>query len=403
MNLLKGNDVLTKAQCDALRGIAIIGIFLHNFCHWLANSSPKGAIKENEFDFVLDNSQRMWHYFTQGIDIFAPLQFLSFFGHYGVPIFLFLSGFGLVMKYEHKDAKPIKTLPFLGYYWLKLFRLMFIGYIIPTILFTILGATPQTWDEVVKQLALVANISTYPNPNEAMPTGYGPYWFFGLMLEVYVLYRLFIYPSRLKANSIWRWLTPVLIIVTATVLQECFAENTDLIHFMRYNIVIAALPFGLGILVGRFGMPFMPRWIWGTLAIVCLLLMAVMSMNFHTWLWSPVVVILGSISFIKLLQNSSEKGLSSGNIIVKPLVWMGALSSFIFVVHPIVRLPLFKLILNKYHTLIYSDYLWILVYIVGVITLALLYELLLKFIPSPRINNKTGKIIIEKRDKRACP
>ena len=30
-----------------------------------------------------------------------PVHLLSFFGHYGVPVFLFLSAYGLVMKYEN--------------------------------------------------------------------------------------------------------------------------------------------------------------------------------------------------------------------------------------------------------------------------------------------------------------
>ena len=30
-----GESLLTRAECNALRGIAILGIFLHNFCHWL--------------------------------------------------------------------------------------------------------------------------------------------------------------------------------------------------------------------------------------------------------------------------------------------------------------------------------------------------------------------------------
>lgn len=392
--MMKGNEgdkILTKFQCDALRGIAIIGIFLHNFCHWL-----HGAIKENEYDFVAENSNKMWHYFNHDIDAFAPLQFLSFFGHYGVPIFLFLSGFGLVMKYERKGAQPIKILSFLGYYWLKLFRLMLLGYMIPTILFIFMGAKPQTWNEVFAQLTLVVNMCFYPNPGEAMPSGCGPYWFFGLMLEVYVVYRLFIYPSHNKDDSVLRWLSPILLILIAWAVQEFFAGNTDLIHFLRYNVVIAALPFGLGVLVGRYDIPFLPRWLWGCLSVLCLLAMAVTNLNFHAWLWSPVVVVLGAVSFIKFLEKTSGECLFTNVVVVRPLVWVGALSSFIFVMHPVVRLPLFKIILKKHDALMISDYLWIVVYIVGTLVLACFYRWLLNYIPSPNVDSKTGKIIIRK-------
>ena len=38
--------LLTRVECDALRGLAIIGIFLHNYCHWL-----RPVVKENEYQY----------------------------------------------------------------------------------------------------------------------------------------------------------------------------------------------------------------------------------------------------------------------------------------------------------------------------------------------------------------
>lgn len=43
-------NLLTKRECSALRGLAIIGIFLHNYCHWLGP-----AVKENEYQFFRMN------------------------------------------------------------------------------------------------------------------------------------------------------------------------------------------------------------------------------------------------------------------------------------------------------------------------------------------------------------
>ena len=44
------NELLTRAECDAMRGIAIIGIFLHNYCHWLP-----GIVRENEYQYFQHN------------------------------------------------------------------------------------------------------------------------------------------------------------------------------------------------------------------------------------------------------------------------------------------------------------------------------------------------------------
>ena len=43
-------NLLNRQQCQALRGIAIIGIFLHNYCHWL-----KGIVRENEYQYFERN------------------------------------------------------------------------------------------------------------------------------------------------------------------------------------------------------------------------------------------------------------------------------------------------------------------------------------------------------------
>ena len=87
-------ELLTRTECTAMRGIAILGIMLHNYCHYV-----KGIVKENEYQFVDGRCNRLWEVLTNP-DEFLPMHLLSFFGHYGVPVFLFLSGYGLVQKYE---------------------------------------------------------------------------------------------------------------------------------------------------------------------------------------------------------------------------------------------------------------------------------------------------------------
>lgn len=43
-------SILTREACNALRGLAIIGIFLHNYCHWLGP-----IVKENEYQYIQHN------------------------------------------------------------------------------------------------------------------------------------------------------------------------------------------------------------------------------------------------------------------------------------------------------------------------------------------------------------
>ncbi len=84
---------LSLNECSAIRGIAIIMIFVHNYCRWIFSA------KENEYQF----SRERVNVLNDALSNFNwdfPAQIFSFFGHYGVPIFLFLSAYGLVKKYE---------------------------------------------------------------------------------------------------------------------------------------------------------------------------------------------------------------------------------------------------------------------------------------------------------------
>jgi len=140
------SPILSRQACNALRGLAIIGIFLHNYCHWLGP-----IVKENEYQYFQHNVDWLAQVMVNP-NLNLPIHLLSFFGHYGVPVFLFLSAYGLVMKYEakpHLDAnqeaqmysisgkKQVgllhfnwrEPLRFVRYHYLKLFKMMIVGFV----------------------------------------------------------------------------------------------------------------------------------------------------------------------------------------------------------------------------------------------------------------------------------
>ena len=82
---------LNRDNCNILRGISILLIATHNFCHQI-----NFAVKENEYLF----KEKNYDDFVNIIHNFNIYEFtihlLSFIGHYGVPIFLFLTGYGLI-------------------------------------------------------------------------------------------------------------------------------------------------------------------------------------------------------------------------------------------------------------------------------------------------------------------
>lgn len=79
----------TRDDTNVIKGVAILSIILHNLLHWISPSPG-----ENEFDFYRDRVNN----FIDGIINF-PLEsinlIISYFGHYGVQLFVFVSGMGL--------------------------------------------------------------------------------------------------------------------------------------------------------------------------------------------------------------------------------------------------------------------------------------------------------------------
>lgn len=305
-------QLLTRTECNALRGIAILGIVLHNYCHWLGF-----AVKENEYTFRQQNVDGLLAAVASP-DLNLPIHVLSFFGHYGVPVFLFLSAYGLVMKYEGRDGAT-KAMPgvwqFIKKHFLKLFSMMIIGFVAFTMVDAITpGRHHYKLLDVLAQLFMVNNF--LPDPDRAIWPG--PYWFFGIMLQMYVLYRILLY----RASNLWL----LVIVFLMWGIQLMCSPESDVLNWFRYNFIGSLLPFCFGLWYARSGIDngkpmYLILFILSTVFIVWF------GMAFHSWFLVPLFVCMGSIAFIKLLPRSINSMLS----------WVGTISAALFVVHPLTR------------------------------------------------------------------
>jgi len=367
-------ELLTRAECNALRGLAIIGIFLHNYCHWLAP-----VVKENEYQYFQENVNWFYHVIHSPLDKLFFFHILSFFGHYGVPVFLFLSAYGLTMKYEQQrevpqgDRQPMQEkLPvwcFIKYHWLKLFSMMIVGFVA----FTMLDAiTPSPHHyavmDIIGQMGLFNNL--LPHPDDIIWPG--PYWFFGLMIQFYIVYRLCLYRRH------WVW-NVLLIVICAAIQLACDPEG-EALNRWRYNFIGGMLPFGFGVLYARYMHP-LNTATHLVLFLLSLFAIVLMSFNYITWYCVPLAVCIASVSFVKLASRLqvAQKEYKTGFMAM--LTWVGSISAALFVCHPITRkifIPLSR----------EGDY-WtgLLLYIISSICLAWLFKELLKRIPSPRLKN----------------
>ena len=173
---------------NRFKGMAILLIVLHNFYHVL----PQAPI-ENEFFFNIENTN---YYLKSVIDSFSPISitslftdFFSFFGHYGVALFIFLSGYGLTIKYSSKEFSNIEKIHFI---WKRILR--FWKVIIPLIRRSVLGKMIKygngLWetqtDHIGEYLSIITFTQTLIPGKEFVVSG--PWWFFGAILQLYIIY-----------------------------------------------------------------------------------------------------------------------------------------------------------------------------------------------------------------------
>ena len=379
---MRNGELLSRTESAALRGIAILGIILHNYCHFLGF-----AVKENEYKF--DSSRPMQFFdklFSLDSDLF--IHIFSFLGHYGVPIFLFISGYGLVKKYEaHPQTDNENPSPqeghsvgfaFIRKHFLKLFRLMIIGYLVFIGVYLLRhsdGAQVYSWDHVLTQLTMTINFFYFDPDHIIKP---GPYWYFGLMLQLYILYILVIY--RWRQNSLL-----IALAAGSILLEACFGNQQDWLNYIRYNFIGGLLPFCMGIWAARReplsnspegesnSTPPLREVGW---VLISALFVLFGGMYFWTWLIVPAFIATGAIATVKLL--SACKGiLSPLSSLLSPLSWLGSISAMLFVMHPIAR----ELIISHYRRIdIYGG---IFIYLLSSVALAMLLKWILRYIPKP--------------------
>jgi len=288
-------------------------------------------VQENEYQFNQHNVDWFHNIITHSFNELTIFHLLSFFGHYGVPIFVFLSAYGLVIKYE--TTNNIENQPtvyrFLRFHWLKLFRMMIVGFSAFILVDAITeGQHHYKVIDIVAQMGLFNNV--LPNPDDIIWPG--PYWFFGLMLQLYIVYRF----------------------------------------------VGGMLPFGLGLLYAKY-MRNTTLYAYVIMFVCSLPLIWYGSNSFFVWLFVPMFVCFAGISFVKLLSywNLNYPKYTFG--IAKMFNWLGVISAALFISHPITRKIIIPISRN-------GDY-WtgLLLYIITSICVAWLFKEIMKRVPSPKL------------------
>ena len=308
----------SKEQTVILKGVGILLIVLHNFYH---NLTP--IIGQNEFTFQSDIVTR----FLQTI-IHNPLDILraifSYFGHYGVQIFIFFSAYGLTKKYYKKTVK-------FDLFLRGRFNKVYLSFLICLAVYILLGLLKSGfltsdkvlyWDSLLWKALLISNFI----PNQSfMPVG--PWWFLPFILQFYVLY-----PFLLKGFQIYG--SKFLLILSCI---SIFAE---------WMINPVLIPLGLNLNFMVFG--HLPLFCLGMyyaaqervnirLEIIALSLVLFIfgNLNSHIWLFTDIAfAVLFLAGSIVVFRAQLERTILTGLF-----TFFGGISFHLFLVNGFLRSP----------------------------------------------------------------
>lgn len=230
---------LDTRDTTVLKALAILAIVLHNFFHFV---SPA---RENEFDFHPGGLQV---FVGQAMHAALAIQaFFSFFGHFGVQVFIFLSAFGLAKS--HWDD-PSSWWRFMLGRVKKLYpNIMLI--VLPWVLGMALFLGPhRLLHEIAPGIvAMLLGFSTLVG--FGLPP-VGPWWFIPFILQFYAMWLLL---RRISVRFGWKGLLAlsvvcVVLILTINPLLERRSVNllmTPIGHMpeLCFGILAARYRFGI--------------------------------------------------------------------------------------------------------------------------------------------------------------
>ena len=297
---------MTRLECSALRCIAIVSIMLHNFAHWLPDAAP-----ENEFSFSLEHYNYFWE---QVIGRDFLIQVFSFFGHLGVPIFVFLTGYGLAQKYDRKEHLEWKS--FLYNHWKKLFIPLVVGtFAYLLVMFVMEGHLVCSVSRIIAQCTMLLN---FISPMHLLPM---PYWYLGMTMQLYIIYVLLVHKRTIKSL--------LLLAIVSLIFMACFINYPQVVVLSKFNFIGWLAPLCMGIAYSRYqSIIHVERGyrLIGTLGIT-LILIFICGLNYFTWLLIPLLIVILSVGMVKYVPVFFQQRMDS----------IGKNSLFFLIVHPITR------------------------------------------------------------------
>ena len=160
-----------------MRGLAIMFIALHNLLHL-----PQfGLVQENEMYFHLENYQHfLAHLYNPSWELIGDV--FSFIGWCGVPVFVFLSGYGLARKYH--NVGEIKYWLYVKHSYVKLILLLLPA----AVFFIVYQAFEVSIKRAVVSLFSLTLLNNILSIGKTLPSAAPTFWYFPMTFQLYLLF-----------------------------------------------------------------------------------------------------------------------------------------------------------------------------------------------------------------------
>lgn len=303
---------MSKEQSSFIKGLGILLIMVHNFVDILLN------IASNEMSF----SQKATDAFLAHVFTADSLWYIfSFAGWIGVPLFFFISGYGLTKKYNATNT--IKTGTYIKNHVVKLWKLML------PIFFVYFCLYHTNIQSALAHVTFTINILSYGKNSFHIDPGV--YWFFGAILQFYLLFLLL-----RKLSTRWLWVLCAVFLVV----QYCivYRVSYDMANWMRHNFVGWGVPFLLGMIAARSQLNISKPWNSVFCAASFLILCACLVIRWLTPL-TEVAMIIFLVTLSKMVT-------------WKWACFIGVISPSIFALHPLIRMLFYSLCFKPEYVLV---------------------------------------------------
>ncbi len=308
------NLQLSKHQTSYIKGVGILFIVLHNFLHWVAPNPG-----ENEFDFSITRGERLVNQIIETPTEIINILF-SYFGHFGVQLFILISGYGLALSYLKFQGSSFQ---YIKSRISKIYPTFLIGiFVLLVYLAYTRGGYPDVtwWTQISYKLLMINNWL----PDEALTIN-GPWWFYSLIFQLYILFPLVYYVVK-------QWKIHGLVIVSIIAYLLIFITYRPLLDSKLYIMANAPghLPeFALGIFLAINPKIRIP------LSVVFLSLAVFIWGNFHFsgYPFTFLALSLLMYSLFQWLFQRHKSSLSENNT----YVYYGNISMYLFAIHGFFR------------------------------------------------------------------